>query len=252
MMTQWTWAAASCRGTSHARTETRRQDAFACWPHPQNSDLLIAVICDGAGSAAKGGEGASLACRTFSSEARSHVSSKMPNEETIKTWVHAVRNRIGEAATKRGLRTRDFASTLLCAISSGTETLVAHVGDGCAVVQCAITSQWHAASWPSHGEYASTTYFVTDDPEPKLNVSVFPGMISALALFSDGIERLALDWKLCQPHQKFFDGIISPVMASQTAGRDSHLCEGLAKFLDSESVNNRTDDDKTVILAVRR
>ena len=75
-------------------------------------------------------------------------------------------------------------------------------------------------SWPSHGEYASTTFFVTDEPQPKLNLHRRSGAISALVAFTDGLERLALDFGATQAHAPFFQGIIGPVAASETAGRD--------------------------------
>jgi hypothetical protein len=185
--------------------------------------------------------------------AKAHVSSgQLPSDDTIQTWIHSVRERISEAAEKRGLQSRDFAATLICVISSGDNTVVAHIGDGCAVLQSSETSDWLAASWPDHGEYASTTFFVTDDPEPKLRISRYENSISALALFSDGIERLALDLATERPHTPFFQGIIRPIAESQAIGRDAELCTMLGRYLSGDAINARTDDDKSLILAVRR
>ncbi len=354
VMTSWTWAAASCVGTSHVRTNTRRQDAYSCSISGIEGDTLIAVVSDGAGSASRGGEGASLACRTLMSRARKYFSNgscpdseqsltpeapslavqhhlgadplseqellppnlrqkllprlfqpasissifsgwkgtelhenehsetvpaekadstqqrqglkgeeedkkekqqtaaSMPSEAILREWIMEARNNIFLAAETRSQRPREFAATLVFAISTGTETIVAHIGDGAAVFQSSETSEWQVASWPAHGEYASTTYFLTDAPEPLINFSRFTDSISALALFSDGIEMLALELNERQPHQRFFESIFRPLQASPASGRDHNLCNGLAKFLDSEKVNGRTDDDKTLILAVKR
>lgn len=251
---RWTWAAASCRGTSHAKHGIRRQDAFSCFSSANAGDTFFAVVSDGAGSATKGGEGASLTCRIFASRARAHfaLSLGLPSEDLIRSWLDETRDRISQAAEKRVLEPRDFAATLICAISSGSETLVAHVGDGCAVVQSAETSNWIAASWPDQGEYASTTFFVTDDPEPRLRISRHEKLISAIVVFTDGIERLALDLAANQPHKPFFDGIIRPVVETSVSGRDPALSRMLSTFLNGDTVNERTDDDKTVVLAVRR
>ena len=52
--------------------------------------------------------------------------------------------------------------------------------------------------------------FVTDDPEPRLNISRSNASVSALAIFSDGVERLALDMAAQKPFKPFFDGMIRP------------------------------------------
>jgi hypothetical protein len=56
------------------------------------------------------------------------------------------------------------------------------------------SDSWSAVSWPEHGEYASTTLFMTDDAELRLRISRGQMRIEAAALFSDGLERLALDF----------------------------------------------------------
>lgn len=251
-MGQWTWAAASARGTSHSRNNTRIQDAFSC-SMDCDSGTFLAVLSDGAGSSLMGGEGASLVCRGLLSLAKAQISSGLPpSDKMIESWVDTLRARIAKAAENRSLKSRDFAATLILVVSSGANTLVAHIGDGCVVLQCAETSNWFAASWPDHGEYASTTFFVTDEPLPKLRISRHNDRISALAAFSDGIERLALDLELEQPHRPFFDGIIRPVVESAVIGRDAELCAMLGKYLNGEAINARTDDDKSLILAVSR
>jgi hypothetical protein len=251
-MTGWTWAAASRCGTSHARGGGRREDAFACGTRPGGRSPLVAVLCDGAGSAARGRHGAALVARIVSSKARAHGGGPSISDEVIRSWLAEARRTIAEAAAKRQLAMRDFATTLVCAISDGEKTLVAHVGDGAVVVQDAADRQWHVVSWPSHGEYASTTFFVTDEPEPRLSIHRHMGRLSALVGFTDGLERLALDFATQRAHAGFFNGIAGPVAASTARGRDGALCAALARYLDSPAVNARTDDDKTLVVAVHR
>ncbi len=253
-MNSWTWAAASCRGTSHVRTNVRRQDAFSCSYGTNDGKTLIAVVSDGAGSARMGGEGASLICRTLITQARQFdfAQPELPADEDIWSWIFLARDRIRMAAETRRLRPRDFAATLIMLISSGDNTLVAHIGDGSAVLKCGNTNEWKALSWPRQGEYASSTYFITDYPTPKLNIARSDCPVSALAVFSDGVERLALDMAAQKPHKPFFDGIIRAVASTPIEGFDQNLSQQLGKYLDSDAVNARTDDDKTLILAVHR
>ena len=87
---------------------------------------------------------------------------------------------------------RDFAATLIGCVAQIDGVAVIHIGDGACVVRLRNEIDWRVASWPSQGEYASTTYFVTDDPEPRTSVSYLGGEVAEVALFSDGLERLAL------------------------------------------------------------
>ena len=68
-------------------------------------------------------------------------------------------------------------------------------------------------------------------------------------MFTDGIERIALDFSNNTPYQPFFNRMIGPLLESQNFGKDQNLSKHLSNFLNSENVNSRTDDDKTLILA---
>lgn len=246
----WTWASASRRGTSHVKANTRCQDASHCIvTGPSNA--LLAVVSDGAGSATFGGQGAWITCRTVVDAARKHFASSscLPTDEQCWSWLDDVRDRIAKAADGRGRASRQFAATLVAVIASEAETLILHVGDGSAVLF--VDGEWQAPSWPENGEYASTTFFVTDDPGARLRITRAAGA-SAVAVFTDGIERLALDFASERPHPPFFDVIIRPIRDAEGYGRNGHLCGSLARYLDSAAINERTDDDKSLILACRR
>ena len=105
-------------------------------------------------------------------------------------------------------------------------------------------------TWPSQGEYASTTYFVTDDPEPRVTVSHVEEAVGEVAIFSDGIERLVLDFSSRTAFAPFFDKVFGPIDGNST-GRDRALSKHLKALLESPSVCEKTDDDKTLFLAKR-
>lgn len=252
MPQRWTWAAASSVGTSHVKSGTRLQDAFYCRSFQGlNSEYLTVVVSDGAGSASYGGEGASIVCRSLSNDINNYLYAfdVLPGALDIEQFLDSARDRIFLAAEKRGLLPRDFAATLVLLITNGVNTLFAHVGDGCAVVFDVDCDSWIAPSWPDHGEYASTTFFVTDEPRPKLRIDSLSRRISTVVVFSDGIERLALDFSTNTPHKKFFDAISNPIQKSEVCGKDRDLCIKLKSFLNSDNVNSRTDDDKTLVIA---
>jgi Protein phosphatase 2C len=249
-MPAWTWAAASCAGTSHVKANTRRQDSFRCLAAGSGAEIIVAVVSDGAGTASHGGEGAALVSRIISSRAQAHfeTSTELPGDEVIWSWVDEVRDVIARTAERLGVKRRAFAATLVCVLSDGEKTVVAHIGDGAAVVQ-ARDGTWSALSWPAHGRYVSMTYFVTDDPLPKLRITRSNVAITAAAVFSDGIERLVLKFESRTAHQPFFNSFITPVRNGDAEGLNQNLSLLLRQYLDSPSVNARTDDDKTLILA---
>lgn len=250
----WKWAAASRRGSSHEKANTRLQDAFSCFMAGAEKRHFIGIVSDGAGSASFGGQGASLVCRALSQSIRRHFDKAdwLPTNEEFYSWTDGIRDQLASIAQRREIALREFASTLVCLIASDEGSMTAHVGDGCAVVRERDNDNWTAASWPEHGEYASTTYFMTDDTELRLRISRSDKPIEAAALFSDGIERLALDFALKTPFARFFNVVVAPVVASNSDGRDPNLSAALKDYLGSPSVLARTDDDTTLILAVKQ
>jgi hypothetical protein len=214
--------------------------------------MLFAVVADGAGSAKFGGQGASIVCRTVASQARSALrgATELPYDETIWTWLNVARDRIQLAADKRSLTSRDFATTLVLVMASPDTIVTAHVGDGAVVVRDRDSAQWSVLSEPHHGEYASTTYFVTDNPQPVMRIGRYPNAFNAVATFSDGIENLVLDSITGAASAAFFTPMAKPLDASTVTGRDWRLSRSLAAFLASDRLNERTDDDKTLVVAV--
>jgi hypothetical protein len=95
------------------------------------------------------------------------------------------------------------------------------------------------------------TEFVTDpNASDRLGFECENLAVGDLALFSDGLERLALDFALRQPHGPFFTPLF-PYLHRRPEGHQVELEEQIAAFLGSERVNAQTDDDKTLILATR-
>jgi len=184
--------------------------------------------------------------------ARRHFSNvtTLPTDEDIATWFDGIRDLIGAVAERHDRELRDFAATSVSVISTGVQTVIAHVGDGCAVLREADSGRWVAPSWPQHGEYASTTYFVTDENALQLRITRVESEVNAFAVFSDGIERLALDFASQEPSHKFFEKVSAPVGASMSTGRDRNLSRSLKAYLGSSSVISRTDDDKSLVVAV--
>lgn len=247
---RWRWAAASKIGTSHQRLGTRKQDAYRV--SRQGEDSLCAVISDGAGSASHGGEGASLVCRWLTANVKQWLLAHdcLPDDEQVLCWVDDTRDRLSEIATKRDVTRRQFAATLVMLIAHRDEMLALQVGDSALVGRK--DGAWEAICWPENGEFASTTYFVTDDPTVRLRSYRLPLEHDAFAMFSDGLESVALEHLSHQPYPRFLDPMIKPVDLADGHGRLRELSKALGRYLESPGLCDRTDDDKTLILISRQ
>ena len=173
--------------------------------------VLCAIVCDGAGSADHGGEGASIVCRTFTQCLRQHFRehAELPGNDEIWSWIDTARDRLGIAADRLGKSRRAFASTLVMLVATNDDNIVAHIGDGAVVARRG--DAWETLSPPENGEYAAMTFFVTDDPAPRLRFSRFSGSYTGFAVFSDGIEHIALDQRIDAPHGPFFKSMLAPL-----------------------------------------
>lgn len=242
----WRWASASVIGTSHIQKGDRLQDAHAV--SELRNGWIFAVVSDGAGSAKFGAFGAWLICRFLSVRFREwiHENPELPTDEDLSDWIDELRDRISAIATRRGTVPRQFAATLAAIVVTPDEAVTLHIGDSAIVGRKG--GGWDMLCWPENGEYASSTYFVTDDPEPRLNIIRHPREHDAFALFSDGVGDLALSHLERAAHTRFFDPMIRPVDVASGEGRLVELSAKLATYLAGRSVCVRSDDDKTLIL----
>ncbi len=251
----WAWIGACATGSSHLKSETPCQDAGACIEVPFGErTALIAAVSDGAGSARHSAAGSRTVVRGFLSNAARFVKKENSTEtisvETVRSWLDDIRDRIAVLAAAIGAIRRDYAATLVATIICPDRLIACHIGDGACVTRAEADDGWHVPTWPAHGEYASSTYFVTDDPEPALRFQVLEGRYTHCALFSDGLERLALDFASSTAFPKFIDPMFAP-LSKLPAGRNRALSFQLRDFLNGKSVSDRTDDDRTLLLATR-
>ena len=125
------------------------------------------------------------------------------------------------------------------------------IGDGVIVVADSEEQVYGHVFWPDRGEYANTTHFITQDEAVEhLQFESVRRAIVEVAILTDGLQSVALNYQQQTAHQPFFRGLFGPLREVEE-GRSHELSKSLAEFLSSPRVNEKTDDDKTLVLASR-
>jgi hypothetical protein len=266
----WRFACASVAGAAHVRDGRPCQDAGLCAlvPPADEAGALLACGADGAGSAPRGEEGARLACATFVATVEGlRAADRVPaaddtidDDETppwwsaaVDAWLTRFHDQVERRAERSGSSRRDFACTFLGALVGQEWAALVQIGDGAIVVDQGDDPDAYASFvWPQRGEYANETYFATEPrTAERIAVGVVCRRVEEIALLTDGLQGLVLDYARRAPHGPFFERMFSPVRAAPP-GESGRLSASLAAFLGSASVRARTDDDTTLILATRR
>ena len=248
----WRTISRSVQGESHTADGTPCQDSSRVRIlEGKAAGTLVACVADGAGSVKHSSVGSLVTCNavieSVDAYLESHGTIVGVEPQDVVTWCDLARSRIEAEAVARDARTQDFASTICVAILSPTGSCFFQIGDGAMVLRSGGVSG--AVFWPQSGEYVNTTIFITSkEYRDRLQFYVTPRTYSEVALFTDGIERLALRFDSQTPHPPFFEPLFQ---ALRTLPDWQSLGENLEQFLKSESVCSRSDDDKSLILATR-
>ena len=251
----WKIIAASVAGTSHAAKNVGCQDFFEWQTSKSKDETLIAVVSDGAGSAKKGEIGAKIACQTLKREISSVIEKNKKVKDITRNhaleWLKLLQTQFQVLAEIEKLEIGDFACTLLCAIVQEKTAVFWQIGDGGMIYATAdAPAEYQLVTPPQQGEYANMTNFMTDrEAAAVLKFETIEKRIEKIAIFTDGLQRIALDYQTGTPHAPFFRPMFAPLGGQKIS---SNLNQKLRDFLDSPKINERTDDDKTLILASRK
>ena len=254
----WHVVGASVAGTSHQQTGKECEDAH---DYRYHSNLLLLAAADGAGSASQAKAGSTTAIEAVLSAAeRILLQQREPEHEdewrSVLTLVlQAGREALVKLATggsspaeqrpSETLPLREFATTLLLVIATVHWVAVAQVGDGAIVIQHG-DGRLESLTPPEVREYINETHFLTDDDyliQTEYTILSRAGL-QGIALLTDGLQRVAMKLPENIPHTPFFIPLFK--FAAKPDAKEAEL----RKFLEAERINARTDDDKTLLLAV--
>jgi len=247
----WRVAGASVPGAGHLRSGLPCQDDH--WWRLEDG-VLIAAVADGAGSASHAEEGARAAVRAAVDQAATIWQTQDPRQRD--EWEHLLqgafivaRLAVQSAAKALGRPVHDLATTLLVAVATPEQTAAAQIGDG-AIIARLVGEGLSALTRPPHTEHLNETTFLTSDGAlAEMQYAVRRKPARGLAMLSDGLQMLALKMPGGEPHAPFF----APLLRFTAAAAEPERAElQLRAFLQSSGVVQRTDDDLTLLLAVRQ
>jgi hypothetical protein len=250
MSISWLLRNASVIGTSHMADGSPCQDRHLCREciDSTGAKVLLAVVADGAGSAPFGDEGAELLCRMMvdglSARLGEGISVASLERDEINRLLDGFHAALDELALTRNCSLRDFACTLAGAVVGQKDAVFFQVGDSAIVYLTEDAVSYCCPFWPQKGEYENTTVFATGSAvQEQLQFLTVRQPICAFSLFTDGLIGMALHNATKQAYSPFFEDVFALVKRDQF---------DVADFLQSAFVNRRTDDDKTLILALRQ
>ncbi|MEI1375175.1 PP2C family serine/threonine-protein phosphatase [Nostoc sp. UHCC 0926] len=220
-------------------------------------DVIVGAVADGAGTAKYSDIGSKLAVETvlkcFSDinefPHKQAFSQPLDKEEAQKVFAKIVNQVITELqkqADEGDYSVNDLACTLLLFVATPDWLAAMQIGDGFIVVRSQ-DSEYQLLFQPDKGEFANETTFITSANAVKeMQVKVIHEKQEFICASTDGLEKVAIrlsDWK---PFPPFFNPLEEYLHESVNPKEDKYLTE----FLNSERLNSRTDDDKTLLLCL--
>jgi hypothetical protein len=212
-------------------------------------------VADGAGSAALGKVGATLAaCAAVTFIGAESRPPDWPDSAADwRQWLvdalHTAQATVQAEARARQVPVRVLATTLILVVALPTCVAVAQIGDG-AVVVGDMGGQLLPLTVPQSGEYPNETTFLTSPHAlDTAQVCVWSGLPRHIAAFSDGLQRLALHMPDGHPHVPFFLPFLRVMETVTEVGTVQTQVEA---FLRSQRIRERTDDDITLVLGTFR
>lgn len=248
---KWKVFLASATGKHHLTSNAPCQDSGH---YTVVEDVLIGVVCDGAGSASDGQTGAEFFARKvtelLSESIRSGQFAKTAQPDYhafLADIIQTTRSQLNDTALSRQLALRDFACTLVGCIASRDGGCFFHIGDGFAIYMKADGES--VLSHPENGEYSDQTYFATDDSwSEHLRVTPLSEIPQGglIGLMSDGASPFAVN----RQKTGFYRPFIDPVVNFLRNATEENGSQALKNVLADEKTFDITSDDKTLLLAL--
>lgn len=241
---------ASVAGTSHIKTNLPCHDSHRLCDIQEGLGI-IACISDGMGSAKKAEVGSALASETLIDTLTDTLDFTSDDETIIKTIMEAyqsVHERLAleAATTKEDISALNATLMMFMHLEDGRQ-FTAQVGDCVAIGKATDDEKYEIIIEPQKGEYANQTYSICSRKSiESVEIKKLKTPYTAIAMMSDGIESFTVNAKTKEVSKGFFDPFFN--VFGKPAFDESKVRDSLIRFLRSDRINKRTDDDKTLLL----
>lgn len=240
----WIVGGGVATGTMHVATGIKCQDACA---YLAQGDTLFACIADGAGTAPLSHMGSTFVTQEFLQLCSRQFLYKMYVQKEARNWLNeaikALHYGLLREAHTLAVPISHLATTFTACIATPSYIVAAQIGDGFLVGGG--HASFNLLLWEEHKEFINETHFLTDKSYKARILST--SAYDFLALGTDGVSSVAID-----PYQKIaHEGFFSPFQEYLSTQPFEDELEGeLKKFLNSERLNKKTEDDKTLLVAL--
>jgi hypothetical protein len=228
-------------------------------------NVLVGVVADGAGSCAASDLGAFLtvqACMSFMDELDAWLAQEqrqayrpsaqpLPRKVARILFQKVVQRALGalqDAAQEKQCNLDDLSCTLLMFIATPDWIAAMQIGDGLLVIRPQ-EADYQLIFLPDKGEFANQTTFVTaPDALESMQVQVLAGKMQFVSAMTDGLESVAIRYSDWSPFAPFFDPLQRYMTENHAAPVETE--DYLQLFLSSARLNQKTSDDKSLILGL--
>lgn len=246
-------------GVWHKKHNLPCQD-YTNYIHLDN--IIVGAIADGAGTAKYADIGARLAVDTILKSLELLALKPSGNfsvnrlfggtEKKYKNlFCNVIRQKViptlEQQAQEKRCSLNDFACTLIAFIATSNWIAAMQIGDGFLVIRLN-QGEYQLLLKPNKGEFINETTFVTSKKAlSTLQFKFLSGNTKFICASTDGLEKVAIRLSDWTPHAPFFKPL--EFYLEQTTNPESNK-QYLVKFLNSERLNSRTNDDKTLLLCL--
>lgn len=250
----WKTIGESVIGTSHMHTNKQCEDAiyYTSFKISSTEEVLICAVSDGAGSAKYAAEASKYVTEKTVRKIEQIIHGKLNIDEVdIFPIAEELYSELKGKASQVNEPLNEFSCTLLGCVVFSNKALFFQVGDG-AIVRNDGAGYYTNLWWPHNGEYQNTTsFFIDDENFSQFKILQIEESINEIAIFSDGLQLLILNTETQSVHQPFFKNVFQSLRLADNENSLAILKKKLANYLESDLINSRTDDDKTLFLATR-
>ena len=244
----WRVFGASVTGKAHLDKEIPCQDAHA---HAEVNGVLVAIVCDGAGSARLSEQGAQFvathAVQALAGRLEQGATVQDLHDGALAGTLAQIRAALADIARAANATLDDYACTVVGVVMGPDAGFFFHLGDGLGVAQRMDGGE--LISLPANGEYANETYFISGERwREQLRLLAIPQVVRGVVLMSDGCMPFAMSKNNAALYAPFMDAVQGYLRKVESVELGN---AALASTLADPRTHQITGDDKTLLLALR-